>query len=87
MEDGWGDDDAGPETGSANVVWAPSSAGAMYLAKLTIEGAAAGDRAGDNVAISGDLIAVTAPGRVLERESGGSVTGAVVLFHRNGAAW
>lgn len=83
----WRDDDAGPDTGSAHVLWVPKEDSAVYLHKLDIAGSSAGERAGENVAIGDGVIAVTVPGRVMPRGTGGSVTGAVVLFHLVQGVW
>ncbi len=76
----WRDDDAGPNTGSAHLVYMDAAGSGTYLQKLSIADAAAGDRAGDNVAIGSGYIASTMPGKVLMRPDGTLVHGAVAIF-------
>ncbi|MEM8709587.1 MAG: FG-GAP repeat protein, partial [Planctomycetota bacterium] len=83
----WRDDDAGADTGSAHLVFANESGDGAYLQKLMLDGAAAGDRAGENVAIGPDLVAVTAPGRELTRGDGTVIRGVVGIFARVGTGW
>ena len=76
----WRDDDAGPNTGSAHLVHMTARGSGTYLQKLSIEGAAAGDRAGENVAIGAGYVASTLPGKPMLRPDGSIVHGAVAIF-------
>ncbi|MDX2200843.1 MAG: thrombospondin type 3 repeat-containing protein [Phycisphaerae bacterium] len=73
---------------------AGANAGAAYVfecnglawvetAKLTPAGVAAGDEFGSAVAISGDILAISAP----LHDAGGSDAGAVFIFHRISNVW
>jgi hypothetical protein len=77
-----GDDDAGPESGSA-YVFARSGGAWTQRQKLTASDAAAGDEFGSSVAVSGDTVMVGA-------NRGGGVTtdsGSAYVYVRSGAMW
>ncbi len=83
----WRDDDAGPNTGSAHLILTRSEKRVAYLQKLVLNGAAAGDQAGLNVAIGDGLIAVSAPGRAMPRAGGSVVHGTVAIFREVNGSW
>ncbi len=76
----WRDDDAGPNTGTAHLVYIDAQGEGTYLQKLSIADAAAGDRAGENVAIGAGYVASTLPGKAMPRTDGSLVHGAVAIF-------
>lgn len=83
----WRDDDMGPDTGSAHIVHTNNKTEGSYLQKLMLSDAAAGDRAGDSVAIGSDYVAVSFPGREMTRPDGSIVHGAVAIFMESGGRW
>ncbi|MCH7582772.1 MAG: FG-GAP repeat protein, partial [Acidobacteria bacterium] len=76
------DDDAGPDSGSA-YVFTRSGTTWTQQAKLTAADAAAFDRFGRSVAISGDTVLV---GAVFDDE-GGRRSGSAYVFTRSGTTW
>lgn len=83
----WRDDDAGANTGSAHVIYAPGTGVPAYLQKLTLEDMAAGDLTGMTVAIGGGVIALSVPGREIVRANGDVVTGTVAVFEETAGVW
>ena len=83
----WRDDDKGESTGSAHVVYTPGFGNSGYLSKLVLRDARAGDLAGMSVAIGEGVILVAAPGRVIERADGTTITGTVAVFEQIDGAW
>ncbi|MHC4993079.1 MAG: hypothetical protein ACYTGC_19070, partial [Planctomycetota bacterium] len=78
-------DDHGGHTNAGSVyVFLRSGAAWNEVAKLTAYDAAAGDRFGAAVAVSGDTIAVGAP---RDDHSGRTDAGSVYVFVRSGASW
>jgi hypothetical protein len=80
-----GDDARGIDAGAAYVF---RRAGGLWLeeARLTASDAQAGDQFGFSVAVSGDLIAVSAPFRQQPAGSGTSA-GTIYTFQHNGTSW
>lgn len=77
-----GDDREGSEAGAVHLFRADGD-GWSEDGFLVGTGARTGDRFGSALALSGDLLAVGAPGR----DEDGSGSGAVYLFRRSGDAW
>ncbi len=79
----WRDDDAGPNTGTAHLVYMDARGDGTYLQKLSITDAAAGDRAGENVTIGAGYVASSLPGKPMARDDGSIVHGAVAIFRES----
>jgi hypothetical protein len=77
-----GDDREGSEAGAVHLFRADGG-GWSEDGVLVGTGARTGDRFGSAVALSGDLLAVGAPGR----DEDGSSSGAVYLYRRDGETW
>jgi FG-GAP repeat len=78
-----GDDRESSEAGAVHT-FAPSGGGWSEVGVLVAPEAREGDRFGSSLALAGDLLAVGAPGR---DEDGQSGTGAVFVFQREGSQW
>ena len=76
------DDDGGADSGSAYVFTRSGSSWSLQ-AKLTANDAAAGDRLGWHVAISGDSVVVGA----LHDDDNGTSSGSAYVFTRSGSSW
>lgn len=75
-----------PGVADAGVAYLYELSGGSYVqrARLSASDAASGDRFGDAVAISGDVVVIGAP---TDNLSAGSDAGSVYVFERNGANW
>ena len=78
----FGDDDGGSESGSAYVFVRIGTTWSQHQ-KLTASDAAASDRFGDSVALSGDTVLIGAT----YDEDGGSASGSAYVFVRAGTTW
>jgi len=77
-----GDDRQGSAAGAVHF-FVPTAEGWGEAGVLTAADPRSGDRFGAALALTGDLLAVGAPGR----DQGGSAAGSVYLYRRDGSAW